>query len=96
MYLLEVNERPNVEILTVPAKFGAHSSMDSPFTILQFEGPEEEDILFRQDGQQQTVATEDVDEIMYYLKSFNTTATAARDSGSLEANLGRVLRDHYS
>jgi transcriptional regulator with XRE-family HTH domain len=45
-YLLEVADRPNVTIQTIPFQFGGHAAAGGPFSILRFAEPDLPDVVY--------------------------------------------------
>jgi transcriptional regulator with XRE-family HTH domain len=75
--LRDAMDQPEVSVGIVPFTAGAHSSMTGPFTVVEFEDPEEDDALYLEVAPQSYTNREDKDVVTDYRARFDLLSSAA-------------------
>jgi len=90
--LEELESRPNIEISVVPFSAGFHPRMFIPFVILEFPDPEDDDLLYVEDGKRSVATRDNADEITRH-KAMFWDLQEATSSVSLHDMITRVTND---
>jgi hypothetical protein len=69
-YLKEISAQPNIQIQIVPFDLGIYTALRGPFELLEFEDPDNNILLYRENPEGDQLLNEDYDEIGPYLDVF--------------------------
>jgi transcriptional regulator with XRE-family HTH domain len=94
-HLLELAHDKQISVLVLPFAAGVHRSMGGAFTILQFEDPLLADLLYLEGAEGESVSRDEEGAIKRHLEIFVELQAMASNSGSLEEQLERILRERY-
>ncbi len=95
-HLVALNARPNVNLHLLPLAAGAHPVMGTPFTILQFDIPDLDDVLYLEDGQSRTSESDDPEKIKAFISHYNVVQEMADKYGSFDEQALQLLADLFA
>jgi len=70
-HLLEVSERPSVEICVLPVAVGAHPGLTGGFSILEYADEADDDVVYLDGGPNQAILREQTDRVESYRRVFD-------------------------
>jgi transcriptional regulator with XRE-family HTH domain len=91
MRLIEVGDRPTVNLQVLPISVGAHRGVDGSFSILEFAGDHEPALVYC-DGMTGGVFRNRQEEIRRYLMSLESLRSSALDHAASMALIQEVIR----
>jgi hypothetical protein len=90
-HLRDLAKTDGITVSVLPFAAGAHRGMGSAFTVLQFDDPRLDDLLYLENAERESISREDKDGVKKYLDIFVELEDMAAGSGSLEDQLERLL-----
>ena len=90
-HLRDLAKTDGITVSVLPFAAGAHRGMGSAFTVLQFDDPRLDDLLYLENAERESISREDKDGVKKYLDIFVELEDMAAGSGSLEDQLQRLL-----
>jgi len=94
--LQELSAKPNLTIQIVPFSQGPHFGMQGSFVVLEFPDPEDDDLLFLDNGRTSYTTRDDKEEVAVYKESFFCLEDLALRGPATGDHLGRVAREMTS
>lgn len=93
-HLLELSRHPRVNLFLLPFTAGTHRGMGIPFTILQFLDPLLDDVLYLEDANKRTSASEEREMVDSYHELFREIQQRAESCGDFEKHVRRALESY--
>lgn len=94
-HVLELMKRDRITVWLLPFASGAHRSMGSAFTILQFQDPLLADLLYLENAESESISRDEERDIRRYLEIYNDLQRMAEKFGTAEAQIRKILADRY-
>jgi DNA-binding XRE family transcriptional regulator len=85
-----------ISLHLMPFEAGPHVGMDVPFTILEFNDFELDDVLYLEDADKSTTSHDDPEELVKYFGLFDDLKETAERRGSFESHLDRIMSERYA
>jgi hypothetical protein len=95
-YLLELGQQSGISLFLLPFAAGPHRSMGSAFTVLQFDDPLLPDLLYLENEERERVSRDEQGTIRKYLDLYVELQRMAEESGPLEEQIKKIVRERYS
>jgi hypothetical protein len=90
-HLRELAKTDGITASILPFAAGAHRGMGSAFTVLLFDDPELDDLLYLENAERESSSREDKEAVRKYLDLFVELEDMAAGFGSLEDQIQRLL-----
>lgn len=94
-HLVDLDRRPDINMHLLPLSAGTHANLDQPFTVLQFDEEDLDDLLFLEDAGRRSSAKEDRELIDTHLKLYADLRDMIDNSPSFEERIEKILDDRY-
>lgn len=91
--LKELAQHSHITIQILPLTFGAHLGLSGPFIILEFPWPDDDDLLFLENGRQAYTTRDDAAELVRYKKEFFRLESAATTEEEFVRRVDQALED---
>jgi transcriptional regulator with XRE-family HTH domain len=92
-HLLELTERPNITVQTLPFDKGVHAALTGPFTVLRFPDPSYDGDVVYVEGQAGNVYLESVEQVRAANARFDRLRVLAQDEESSRVFVRTVLEE---
>jgi transcriptional regulator with XRE-family HTH domain len=94
-HVLELMDRQGITVWLLPFAAGAHRSMGSAFTILQFQDPLLRDLLYLENAERESVSRDEEGRIKRYLDIYNELQRMAAESGATGDQISKILTERF-
>jgi transcriptional regulator with XRE-family HTH domain len=92
-HVLELADRPNITIQTLPFAKGAHASLSGSFALLRFPDPSQDPDVVYSDGPTGNIYLETVDYVQKMIARFDRLRALAQDEDESKTFIATVLEE---
>jgi transcriptional regulator with XRE-family HTH domain len=90
-HLKDMAKHPKVNIQILPFGVGEHPGMKGPFIVLEFPGPEDDNLLYLENSRGDLVSRDDPEDTASYVDTFIALEDLATPKGRLDDVIDRVI-----